>query len=336
MEALQRIKKEIQPNDISELLTGHYSSLMSAFYETQNEFLTGVYKRYGSIETANIIIYFARNTHLQIIRQREKDLNFDISLNNFWDNFQNTTIQSEKVSSVVVFTGIPKETVRRKVKKLLKLGYLLNDKNTKGYIWTLSSKYKNLYQKAVDDEIRIFSNFIFKIAKCLGLQMNIELVEKKIKSQFSFYWYHFLSCQLQFLKMWQLKLKDNDLLLIVLQAVIPTLQYAEKIKKDTRIDNIFKIIGKIDSQYNFSKTSVSASAVSEITGIPRATCIRKLDKLRHLGFLTREQNTKRYLINQNMTERTKNILTKENVSSTVDCFSGYLAIILNSLLSPKG
>ena len=136
--------------------------------------------------------------------------------------------------------------------------------------------------------------------------------------------------------MWRTKLKDNELLLIILQTVIPTLQYADKQHlKNAKLENIFELIGKIGNQYNFSNTAVSATTVSEITGIPRSTCIRKLDKLVKLRFLLREIKTKRYFISQNLSDRTKNILTKENVSYTVEIFSKYLSIILTSLLLNK-
>ena len=97
--------------------------------------------------------------------------------------------------------------------------------------------------------------------------------------------------------MWQTKLKDNDLLLIVLQTVIPILQFADKHSSDVNVENMFKIIGAIGKKYNVSQTAISAATVSEVTGIPRATCIRKLEKLVLLGFLLREIKTKRYYIN---------------------------------------
>ena len=134
--------------------------------------------------------------------------------------------------------------------------------------------------------------------------------------------------------MWQDKIKDIDLILIALQAVIPTLQYADKNQniKDVGLDNLYAIIGKTSDQYKFSDTAVSAASISEVTGIPRATCIRKLEKLIRLGFLLREAKTKRFYINQNISDRTKNIITKENIGYTVEIFSEYLAIILNNLI----
>ena len=74
---------QISPSDITQLIQTHYANLMQSFYELQSSFLCGIYKRYGSIETANIILCFSRNVHLEIIRQREKNLNFNVSLENF-------------------------------------------------------------------------------------------------------------------------------------------------------------------------------------------------------------------------------------------------------------
>ena len=144
--------------------------------------------------------------------------------------------------------------------------------------------------------------------------------------------YHFLTCQSRLLKMWQDNLKDTDLLLILLQCIIPTLQYADKYSENLDVNNIFKLIGKISVKYNFTKTAVSTAAVSEVTGIPRATCIRKLEKLVKLGILVRETKTKRYFINQSTTSRTKNIITKDNIRFTIKNFSEYLSVVLNSIL----
>ena len=48
--------------------------------------------------------------------------------------------------------------------------------------------------------------------------------------------------------------------------------------------------------------------------------------------LLRKAKTKRYFVNQNLSERTKHITTKENIQFTIDTFSQYLSIVLNSLI----
>ena len=321
----------VSPEDISTLIKSHYAYLMQAFYESQSFFLSSIYKKHKSIETANIILSFARNIHLSIIRQREKDLNFNVSLEQFWKNFHSIDKPSEKIMSIVEITGIPKETVRRKIKNLMDGGFLIKEKKNKGY--SLNLYDKDLFYNSVNNETKNLSLFISKIAKSLSTfpkQKEI-LIEKEIYSQFSFYWYHYLSCQLEWLKWWQLKLKDNDLLLIILQATLPTLKFIDKNTNGINLENVFKIIGRVKKN-DCGNCSISATSVSEVTGIPRATSIRKLDKLVNLGFLTREEKTKRYSVNQSIDGRTKNILSKDNVDFTIKKFSEYVSIILNSLV----
>jgi predicted transcriptional regulator len=143
-----------------------------------------------------------------------------------------------------------------------------------------------------------------------------------------------LSCQLDWLRWWQLKLKDNDLLLIALQATIPTLNFIDKKLEKVNLDNVFKLIGQVKTN-KYSNCSISATSISEITGIPRATSIRKLNTLVSLGFLVREEKNKRYSVNQSYEGRTKNIMSRDNVTFTIKTFSEYIAVIINSLIHNK-
>jgi len=102
-----------------------------------------------------------------------------------------------------------------------------------------------------------------------------------------------------------------------------------------KIDDVFKVIGKFDEKDKSQNCSVSATSVCEITGIPRATCIRKLEKLVNLGFLTRAIKTKRYSMNKALDRRTNGILFRESFSFTIKNFSEYVAIIINSLIQNK-
>ena len=151
--------QKITSDEISNLFKKYYTSLMSSFYESQSSFLTGIYKRYNSMETANIMLCFSRNVHLEIIRQREKEINFDISLKNFWNNFNYINKPLDKVATIVQITNIPKETVRRKIKKLTEKGFLINNKNAKKYSWNLSSKHKDFYYNFANNEISTLSKF---------------------------------------------------------------------------------------------------------------------------------------------------------------------------------
>jgi len=333
-----KIKKETKPIDCSKIsaaLLKNFTELMSSFYEMQSSFLSDLYLKYESIETANIILCFAKNTHLEIIREREKYMNHDISLNNFWHNLSSIKKPAHKIVNIVNITGLPKETARRKIKLLINKNYVTHEKKIKEYFWNISEKDKKDYFIRAETEINILSKFISTNAKYLNINLNQEDIVNEIKTYFSFYWFHFLSCQLNWLYMWQNKIKDMDLILIALQAVLPALNYVEKKQdlKDLSLENLYLLVGKTNSEYRKSNAGISASSISQVTGIPRPTCMRKLNTLVNFGTLVRDEKTKRYFLNQLAENRTRNILTKDNVLNTVNIFSEYLCLVLNSMIN---
>jgi len=332
---------EVNKSQIVNMLLTNFSELMSGFYEMQSSFLSDLYDRYGSIETANIVLCFAKNTHLEVIRQREQKLNHDISFNNFWNNLCSINKPAHKIVNIVNMTGLPKETARRKIKLLMNKDFIIYDKKIKEYSWNLLDKDKNNYFTIVEKEIKQLAKFISVNVNFLNIDLKHEHgnscscnIEKEIKSQFSFYWFHFLSCQLKWLHMWQSKIKDMDLILIALQAVLRALNFAEKNQttKDVGLENLYLLVGQTNSAYRKSSAGVSASSISQVTGIPRPTCIRKLNILVNFGTLIRDERTKQYYLNHLTENRTRNILTKENVLTTVNIFSEYLSIVLNAMI----
>ena len=325
MTLLKHKKEEITPETLTNLLYDHFNHVMKAFYEMQSSFFSTRYKVHKNIETSTIILTFVRNIHLAIVRKRERKLDYDVSLNNFINNLKQIDSPKHKIVSIVKSTGIPKETVRRKIKKLISLEYLFLDKN-KEYYWNLTEKKESHFLRIANSDIDIISKFISNLIRVLGINLNKKYIEEEIKSEFSFYFYHYLTCQLQWLQMWQTKLKDIDLLFIAMQALIPTLKYEEKSKniKALGIDNIHKIIGK-DFEIQEGAT-ISASSISQIT---------EIEKLVKLGMLIRDDKTKRYYVNNQASGRTKNILTRDNVKFTISIFSEYLSIVLNALIRKK-
>tara|TARA_B100000686_G_scaffold279227_1_gene299715 strand:+ start:1602 stop:2516 length:915 start_codon:yes stop_codon:yes gene_type:complete len=302
----------------------------------QSEFLITRYRVHKSIETSSIIICLARSAHLEIIRQRERNLNYDVSLKSFWKNINSIILPSHKITSIVQTTGIPKETVRRKIKKLINTEHVKNNKYRE-YFWNLTSKRKENFINMVNNDIKALSKYLLGITNLLNLKLTQEIIEAELKSDFSFYFYHFYNCQLVWLKMWQKNLKDIDLIFIAIQALIPTLNYIDKnnIEKKLMLDDLHKVIGKVSPKIKSPNNTISASSIAEVSGIPRATCIRKLEKLVKLGLLVREVKSKRYYVNQFANDRTKTILKKENVNNTVAIFSEYLALVVNALVRYK-
>ena len=57
-----------------------------------------------------------------------------------------------------------------------------------------------------------------------------------------------------------------------------------------------QILLKTGPQENSQSISISATSISDITGIPRATCIRKLNQMVKQKIISQDKNTKRYYI----------------------------------------
>ena len=326
--------KNIFPKDIQELCLEHFNNLMAEFYTMQNAFLSNRYKIHHNLETTNILLCFTAKVHLAIIRQREKNLHHSLSLDNFFHSMENIEEDtfSQKIVSIVNTTGIPKETVRRKLKLLLRGGYVLINRCNE-YRWCCNKNHQEVYRNLVKKDINAIAKFIASILKLLNLKIDTNFIKGDIEKHFSFYFNIFINCQLTWFKMWQTKIKDIDLIFIIIQVLIPSLQYADRNKglKNLSLDKIYTIVGKTKNSYVPTDMMVSTASISEVTGIPRATCIRKLETLVKLGVLRRESITKRYFINQTTASRTKNLLTKENITDTISIFSNYLAITINSL-----
>ena len=211
------------------------------------------------------------------------------------------------------------------------------NKNNKKYHWNLDENQRASFIKEINDEIMVLSIFIAKFSKIMNFNFKIEEIKKELKNNFSFYWFHFLDCRLKWLKMWKNNLKDLDLILIMIQAFIPTLQNPSKGLKEKKVnvDDLHLIIGQNYAKIKNIRFSISATSISEIAKIPRATCSRKLEKLVSLGIFVKEAKTKRYYINQLSTARTKNVLTKENVGNTIVIFSNFVSTVINTLRRNK-
>ena len=319
--------KQIENKLIQKNLTENFLKLMPTFYEMESSFLSGVYKRYGDLEGGNIIIFFARDCHLEILRKREKDLNFNLSLENFWNNHKDIQQDRKKIILVSKKTGLPKETTRRKIISLIKNKHLKKGDKNKLY-WEPDFPQKETYIKIIDEEINSLSKFIFEQMKLLSFVMPVSKIEREIKNNYSFYWYHFLSVQLEYIKFWQSKLKDLEMLLIGVQVLILTLN---SIKKNfTNLHSVF------DNQKSLKKISefeadISATSVSDITGIPRATCIRKLDKFVKMKVLRKNLKSKRYSLVLDQTTFNP-MLTPDWMKHKIEILSDFSFIIIKGLI----
>ena len=329
--------KKFEKKNIEKVLLDNFIDLMPSFYEMESLFLSGIYERYGDLEGGNIVIFFARDLHLEILRKREADLNFNLSLDEFWNNHKDILQKKKKIITIAKSTGIPRETTRRKILSLIKTKHIKKtEKNT--VFWEPDAKSKDSYIKIIEEQINSLSKFIFQQSRFFSLNIPLSKIEKEIKNNYSFFWYHYLNSQLEYMKLWQLQFKDLEMLLIGLQTLIQGIKDIQNSSKLRNLDSFFtsKIIKSINS-FNVKNAGISATSVSEVTSIPRANCIRKLEKYIKMKTIEKDPVNKRYHLVPSQVRYAPSLTNPllDGIKNTVDIFSEFSSIILKSLNKNK-
>lgn len=323
---------KIEKNQIQQVYRENYSKIHGEFLRTQSLFLSNTCKKNNSdIESGNIALLFEKNIHKNILREKDNDLDYDISFNNFWNNHFKITQNNLEITqdnSKIIFIsssiGIPKETTRRKIKNLLKSKILKKDK--KKLFWSPLENQKKSYNAIFEETNNIISNKVKVFANYLGHRLNNEQIKEEINKNYSFYRYHYLKFQLMYLKNFQDKLKDLELLQIFLECYIPANYYYEKnnIKFEEHLI-------KAKPKFNIEIPFVSSTTISAITSIPRATCIRKLKILTKMKILKKDIKSKKYQIDVNFIN--SKLSKKNNIGDEeIKIFSDFYSIILKVLL----
>ena len=317
--------------ELVEVIKKNYTSCQTCFTKVQSSFLSGMYKRYyKDLESANIAMAFAINFHRSVLHQRDYDFDFDISYSNFWNNMENIVQKKTKVIDVANETGLARETARRKVNYLIKQNVLHKTKSN--IYWKPPTNHIKSFEKIVEDQINGLSKIINEISFYLQLNINNNVIKEEIKSNFSFYWYHYLSCFSQCNKYWQSKTGDIDSLFIILQYVTCSLNY---LKKNNIIERKDVFSKRLLAKFNFSNASISSTSISNLTSLPRATCIRKLNKLAKLKVLEKDNNTKKFYLNLDNVGNSNFSFFKEVDEFSIKVFSKFYLILIKALLRSR-
>ena len=307
---------------IEDKILQNYIEYQYLFAEFQSNFLTGLHSRYQSVENGNLVLYFEKQTHQEILRQKDYDLEFNISYEKFWENHGVVNPRKISLKQIAKSTSLPKETTRRKVLHLTKQK-ILNKKN-KNIGWLPNEQYKISYNLFAEKEIQDVAKLINFVCQKLNYSISNETITEELKKRFSFYWLHYLRTQLEYLKLWNKLFKDSELILIFLHVVH---LFASKAKEKNMTHK--DIYNDPSLLKEFIETSISAISISEVTKIPRATCVRKLESLVKFKLISQDRITKRYyIISSSIAD---NLISKKITEKVVKLFSEFFFICLRTI-----
>ena len=231
-------------------------------------------------------VYWAFNDHykyLIVISLVEKTLQFYDQMNiaySFDEYYSKSTLQIEKFSILEICEklNLPKETVRRKVLELEKLGVL---KRQKKQIIIDRSAF-NLVKP--ENQIKFTSKYIHLVSEGLNnnsnysLQLNQKLIENIIKKRFSLCWRWFYRMQIPLVLGYNNFMKDLTTFhvwgTVAMNQILNTSKELDKSNiHTTPLDHLQT--SKLIIDNIGSNIGLSAMSISDMTNIPRATVIRK-------------------------------------------------------------
>ena len=273
MNTLPSISEHIDQNVINKVIEDNFAALAPSFYTLASNWFVRAYDHYKDIDKFIIIIYLI-NQDLIYFRQN----GIKIDYNTFYKD-NSIEINKINISDISKDLGVPKESIRRKVLELEKLGVI---KRSGKKIFIVRDTLYSVRATNTLTEIATILHEFNKILKKEKLAIEVYSVDEIVsamKENFSYCWYQFNKFWFIYVKRWREELKDLEVFSIGMVILINAIKNKEFTPKKSNMNTYRKEIMGSD------KRGVNAMSVADITGIPRPTVVRKLKYLIERKFL---------------------------------------------------
>jgi len=266
MNILPSISAHIDEKIINKVIQDNFASLAPSFFTLTSNWFIRAYEHYKDIDKFVIIIYLI---HQDLIYFRQNGVKID------YDTFykdKSIEISKINISDISKDLGVPKESIRRKVVELESEGTI--KRVGKKIFIVRNTLYSARATNTLTEIATILHEFnkILKKEKLTTEVYSVDEIISAMKENFSYCWYQYNKFWFIYMKRWRDELKDLEYVAIGMVVIINAVQNKEfSSKKNMR--SYHKALMGSDTR------GVNAMSVSEITGIPRPTVVRKLKYL---------------------------------------------------------
>jgi len=268
---LPEISKQIRSENIREVIEKNFVSIIPVWAPLQLAWVNEVYRTFYDYEKFMIIMHLLMNTFDTYSKNFVK-LNYE----EFFDQskIEIETINVMKISNAL---NIPKETTRRKINELEEMGAI---KRINKKIIIDRTTWPNIKPENTMKRVTRFLSTLSKMCVNEGLisePISSESLTETSKEYFSFIWQLYYEMQMPMLLGFKKIFGDLESFHV---AGICLSNHALNSKRNdnSEMSNEFYLEKYFFSDQN-DEVGVNAMSISDITGIPRATVIRKLNKL---------------------------------------------------------
>ena len=278
MKSIPSISDQINENKIFKIINKNFSKLAASYYLIISNWLIRAYNVFGDIDKYIIVVYLI-NKDFIFFRRNGIILDFDTF-------FNGKTLEIEKIniSDISKDLKIPKESVRRKIEELEKLGVIKKNKKKIFVDRVILSKYfpPSNRMKTVNEVTNLLYIFnkILKKENEIDKTFERDQIISSLKENYTFCWYQFNKFLFTFTNRWRSEVKDLETYSIGLIVMINATENEKMRIKDLTMKSFQTSVQGIDDR------GVNAMSISEITSIPRPTVVRKLKYLIKNNYLT--------------------------------------------------
>ena len=322
-EQIFKISDQITIDEIEKIYEKNFEKIIYNFFNLENEWMFNAYKEYKDFDKYLILVSLIHKT----LETYNKHF-YKVSFEKFYNS---PHIEIEKISIIdlVKTLSMSKETVRRKLNELSKEG-------------VLTRKLKNIRINRVNSNERLernvfnLSKIIFLFTSKLGKEHNLanftrEEIMKKICENYTQYWNLFFKFQIPYVLRSKNVFSSIDSFYVWGLCALNEALNSKKLNQTIK-NNMFMETKDFHENVTKLKNSrgLNPTTISELSGIPRATVIRKIQYLVQNNFLYKDIQL--YKINND--KKTKSFyLQNENFKKNQLELRIFLKEILNLIKS---
>ena len=272
MKSIPSISSQIDEETINKVIHNNFALLAPSFFTLTSNWFVRAYDHFKDIDKFVIIIYLI-NKDLIFFRKNGVIIDYEP----FYKD-QSLEIDKINISDIAKDLGIPKESIRRKILELEKQKII---KRIGKKIFVIRD---TLYSARATHTLTEIATILHEFNKILKKEKKVKDVYSVnqmidfMKKNFSFCWYQFNKFWFIYIYRWRKEIKDLESLAIGMVVVINAIK-----NKDFNPKNKLSAFRK--QVMGSDLRGVNAMSISDITGIPRPTVVRKLKILINKQYL---------------------------------------------------
>ncbi len=278
MKSIPSISSQIDENKIFKIINKNFSKIAPSYYKLISNWLIRAYHVFEDIDKYLIVVYLI-NRDFVFFRRHAIVLDFDTF-------FKEKTLEIEKIniSDISKDLQIPKESVRRKVYEIEKKGVIKKFKKKIFIDRSVISKYFPTINRTIT--LNEISSLLYEFNKVLKEEneisqtFEINQITSSLKENYTFCWYQFNKFLFIFTNRWRAEVKDLETFCIGFLVMLNATDNKNFRIKDLNLKSFQKLAMSTDN------IGLNAMSISEITGIPRPTVVRKIKYLINNHYLS--------------------------------------------------